>query len=123
MKKILISILILFSAFVAAQDPRDYIIGRYFCNVTSTKPSRDHLSLQSCKDTCSIFISKDAIDSLVVVIIKEKQIRASYHNGILQPAYNYQRVIGKFLSNDSLRMTIYNGLGSGPINYSGYKIF
>jgi hypothetical protein len=124
MKKSILYIIIGFSIFVSFRNPesiknefsktplsdyRDAYVGTYFCHSKSPQIRFDKPPV-IIRDTISIIVTKDAIDSVLKFSIGINILKFKLKTGLLSSFPDEDRhKNGKFYSSDSLRLYISTG--------------
>lgn len=100
-------------------DPRDAYVGAYFCQRSTTSFRLDRLP-DVVNDTLTMNVSKDAVDSVLLIANGNNSNKFKLKNGILNPYPEGERRSGKFFASDSIRLIV--GLGrASSASYIGKK--
>lgn len=84
-------------------DYRDQFLGTYFCKKISSSLSNDAKGSVSKTDTLSIKISKDVVDSVLVINLKEGRLKFKLvGKSIRSEPLTGMQIGGKFFAGDSL---------------------
>ena len=125
MKKTIVSILAVFTlctAFnTATTDYRDAYCGTYFCKSTTSTINLEHGGTSTInKDTTSIQVIKDVIDSVLLVKIARSTHKFKLINNILSAYPAGGHFGGRFIATDSIFINIAIG-HAGTTVYKGKK--
>lgn len=121
---ILISLISLFPFFgneIKIIDYRDQYIGHYKCSRTYKHLNSSYTTVVVDRDTCSIFIQKYVLDSVIVLKTMEGEFKVKVKNNQFTSTKNGQRFYGNFFDSDSLILNFIPSNGPNAFLYRGEK--
>jgi hypothetical protein len=101
-------------------DYRDTYTGTYVCLKTTKSLSRNNNGMDFSSETTSIIVTKDAIDSVLMVDLGEKSVKVKLLGKQLRPYYRSEHSGGHFYALDSIGFT-YSPARSVSYTYLGKK--
>ncbi len=124
MRKLLITAFIIFlitnNPKALLTDYRDIFIGSYFCT-KQCQTLNANLNIAFFEDTLSINITKDNLDSVLNINIKQNNYKVKLLNGILIPYRPGDLIHGYFYSLDSISFAISLSHTPNICMYKGIK--